>query len=263
MTTPADSPSIEPRVLAELSALADGSLDSARRAEVSARIAASPELSSLYERERRVVELLHEARSTDRAPAALRARIEAARPARSVRTRRRVGYGGALAGALAAVVLALVLILPAGSPGAPSVSQAAGLAVLGAQVGPPTVDSITPVKLDTRIEDLYFPNWTRQFHSPATGQRADKINGRQAVTVFYNWRGKEIAYTIVGTPVLAAPSAQTTTLHGIELRNFIQGGRTVVTWRHDGHTCVLSASGVPLAALQHLAAWEAPGADVG
>ena len=62
--------------LADLSALADGTLDPSRRAAVEAHIAASPELSALYEREQRVVAALHQARSTDRAPASLRARIE-------------------------------------------------------------------------------------------------------------------------------------------------------------------------------------------
>jgi hypothetical protein len=246
-------------MLAELSALADGSLDADRRADVAARIAASPELSSLYERERRVVGLLHEARSADRAPAALRARIEASRPSRPARTRRRLGYGSALAGALAAAVLALVLILPAGSPGAPSVSQAAGLAMLGPAMDAPAVDAKTPGKLNTAIEEVYFPNWSSRFRSPATGERTDTINGRHAVTVYYDWQGKQIAYTIVGAPALRTPSAQDTIVNGIEMRTLQQDGRTVVTWRRAGHTCVLSATGVPAVVLQRLAAWEAPG----
>jgi hypothetical protein len=259
MITPADNSSIEPSVLAELSALADGTLAPELRADAAARIAGSPQLSSLYERERRVVELLHEARSTDRAPARLRARIEASRPKRSVVVRRRAGYGGALAGALAAVVLALVLLLPAGSPGSPSVSQAAGLAVLGPSMAAPPVDAVRPSKLNTAVGELYFPNWSTRFHSPATGARTDTINGRRAVTVYYDWRGKEIAYTIVEAPPLKNPSAQTTTLKGVELRTLKEGGRTVVTWRRDGHTCVLSATNVPTVVLQHLAAWEPAG----
>src|SRR2546430_7844994 len=165
MSRPADPPSTEPRVLADLSALADGSLDPARRDEVSARISASPELSALYERERRVVELLHEARATDRAPAGLRARIEAQRPSRPVRARRRMVLGGGLVGALAAVGLALALILPAGTPGAPSVSQAASLAMLGANSPAPTADPSPPAKLDARVEDGYFPNWATRCRS--------------------------------------------------------------------------------------------------
>src|SRR5579885_247162 len=89
--------------LADLSALADGTLDLARRPQVEAMIAASPELSALYERERRVVASLHQARATERAPAELRARIEAARPTRTVVARRRLAYAGGLAGALAVI----------------------------------------------------------------------------------------------------------------------------------------------------------------
>jgi hypothetical protein len=259
MTRPADTPSIEPRELADLSALADGSLDPARRAEVSARIAASLELTALYERERRVVELLHDARASDRAPAGLRARIEAQRPSRTVRTRRRIGYGGAFAAALAAVALAVTLILPAGSPGAPSVSQAAGLAMLGANVAAPTPDPATPAKLDSAVDDEYFPNWSERFATPATGARSDRINGRLAITVYYQWRGKQLAYTIVAAPALHEPTARVTYEHGTEYRAFRENGRTIVTWRRDNHTCVLSGKNVPAFVLQRLAAWEAPG----
>ena len=65
---------------AELSALADGAIaDPARRAELEQRIEASPELTATYERERNVVLALAGARS-ERAPHALRMRIEAQRP---------------------------------------------------------------------------------------------------------------------------------------------------------------------------------------
>ncbi|MGB0094653.1 MAG: hypothetical protein WBP81_19235, partial [Solirubrobacteraceae bacterium] len=63
MSSSADTPEPGPRELADLSALADGTLDPARRAEVQARITASPELSALYGRERMVVERLREARA--------------------------------------------------------------------------------------------------------------------------------------------------------------------------------------------------------
>jgi hypothetical protein len=256
MAIPAD---ITTRQLAELSALADGTLDPARRSEVQARIAASPELSALYERERRVVEVLHEERSAVRAPAGLRARIEAQRPSRAVRARRRTRYVGGLAGALAAVVLALVLILPAGTPGGPSVSQAAGLAVLGPAAPAPAPDAETPAKLETNIEDVYFPNWAARFGWRAIGQRTDKINGRLAVTVYYGWHGKRLAYTIVGAPALDTPPARVRILNGTQLRTLPLRGRLVVTWRRAGHTCVLSGTGVSAAELQRLAVWEAPG----
>src|SRR5947209_5372203 len=122
MSSSPDHTELTAQQMADLSALADGTLDAARRTDVQTWIDASPTLTAAYERERRLVEALHAAATSDRAPAHLRARIDAARPSRSTRARRRLVYGGSLAGALAAVALALVLILPAGTPGAPSVS---------------------------------------------------------------------------------------------------------------------------------------------
>ncbi|HEY4826104.1 MAG TPA: hypothetical protein VIH85_05025, partial [Solirubrobacteraceae bacterium] len=76
MASGADDTKLTQRELDDLSALADGTLDPARRGAVEARIAASPELGALYERERQILAALHEARATERAPAALRARLE-------------------------------------------------------------------------------------------------------------------------------------------------------------------------------------------
>src|SRR5215469_7105034 len=137
MTSRADQKPPTATELADLSALADGTLDPSRRASVEAHIAASPELTVLYERERQVVSAIRRARMSGRAPDALRARIEASRPTRKVKARRRLAYAGGLAGALAAVALAAVLLLPSGTPGAPSVSDAAALAVRGPAVAAP------------------------------------------------------------------------------------------------------------------------------
>jgi hypothetical protein len=249
----------DPRVLAELSALADGSLDATRRQAVQARIDASPELTELYANERRVVELLHQARASDRAPARLRARLEAARPSRRTVITRRVGYAGSLAGALAAVALALVLILPAGTPGAPSVSQAVTLAARGAVAPPPPPDPRFPTfKLLETMGEAYFPNWQPVFGMQAVGQRSDRLGGHRAVTVYYEWRGTRIAYTIVSAPALAEPAASVTALNGTVLRTLRLDGRQVVTWRRANHTCVLWGNGVPTSLLQRLAAWKAP-----
>jgi hypothetical protein len=250
------------RELADLSALADGSLTPERRDEVQARIASSPELSALYANERRVVELLDEPRNQPPAPPALRARIDAQRPTNAARRRRTAVYGGALAGALAAVVLALVLLGPAGGPGAPSVSEAAALAARGVSAAAPAPDPSDPgVKLSRNIEDVYFPNWNSRFGWTAVGQRVDYVGSRRAVTVFYDWKGKRIAYTIVASPALGQPTAPVTQLNGTALRTFNVNGRPVVTWRRAGHTCVLSGDGVPVAVLQTLAAWKAPGLE--
>jgi anti-sigma factor RsiW len=245
--------------LAELSALADGTLDPARRATVEAHISASPELSALYERERRVVSALHEARESERAPAALRARIEASRPGKRTVARRRFGYGAALAGALAAVALALVLALPSGTPGSPSVSDAAALAVRGPAQAAPVPDPADPAaRLSRNVGDAYFPNWASSFGLRAVGARTDELDGRNAVTVYYDWKGERIAYTIVGPPALAQPAAHGTWLHGTELRTLAKDGHVVVTWRRASATCVLSGRGVTAAELQKLAAWKVP-----
>jgi anti-sigma factor RsiW len=245
--------------LAELSALADGTLDPARRAGVEARIAASPELTALYERERRVVEAVHRARSNDRAPEHLRARIEAARPSRRVVLRRRVGYAAGLAGALAAIALALVLALPSGTPGAPSVSAAAALATRGPSQAAPAPDPTRPQgRLSQSVGEVYFPNWTTQFGWRAVGTRTDTLGGHRAVTVYYQWQGETVAYTIVAGPPLPEPAANRMVLNGTELRTLTLGGRLVVTWRKAGDTCVLSGSGISASELQKLAAWSGP-----
>jgi hypothetical protein len=245
--------------LAELSALADGTLDPAHRAEVEARIAASPQLTALYERERWVVDALRQARATERAPAALRARIEAARPSGAARARRRLVYGGGVVAALAAVVLALVLALPSGTPGAPSVSDAAALAARGPAEAAPAPDPNMPgARLHQRVGDLYFPNWTSRFGWQAVGARTDKLGGRTAVTVYYRGKDDTIAYTIVRGPPLPEPSVKATNRDGTEFRTLRLNDRLVVTWRRGGDTCVLSGAGVKAAELQKLAAWKVP-----
>jgi hypothetical protein len=257
MSSASDRTNLTPKEMADLSALADGTLDRSRRAEVEAWIEASPHLSALYARERRVVEALRDARR-ERAPERLRARIEASRPSARKLARLRAGYLGGAATALAAIVLALALILPSGSPGSPSISQAAALALRGpAQPAPPPDPRYPDARLGTDIQEVYFPNWGQALGWRAVGQRSDTINGRSAVTVYYQRGAWRIAYTIVGAPALAEPAAQVTYLKGLELRTLSMGGRLVVTWRRAGHTCVLSGRGVPAARLQHLAAWQA------
>jgi Putative zinc-finger len=245
--------------LADLSALADGTLDPARKADVEAHIAASPELSALYERERRVVDALHQARATERAPERLRARIDASRPSQATATRRRFTYAGAAAAALAAVVLALVLALPSGTPGAPSVSDAAALAARGPVQSAPAPDpSLPSARLSQNVGDVYFPNWTSRFGWNAVGSRTDTLAGRTAITVYYERNDDTIAYTIVHSPALAQPTAKTTSWAGTEFHTLSLNGRLVVTWRRGGDTCVLSGAGVKAAELQRLAAWQVP-----
>ena len=257
-----------PDELAELSAFADGTLDPERREAARARIDASPELTELLARERHVVALLHEARARDRAPAALRARLEQAgeRPRRrrawpaglnlrpTAGLRPRIALAG-VAG-LAALALALALVLPAGTPGSPTVSEAAALALRGPTAPAPSPDPGNPRgQLDQRVGEIYFPNWGRSLGWRAIGLRVDQLGQRHAITVFYAWLGRTLAYTILDLPALAQPGhAEVRRVRGVTLQSFVAGGRTIVTWRRAGHTCVLSATAVPAPVLEGLAA---------
>jgi anti-sigma factor RsiW len=259
----ADPPSTEEpdaKVLADLSALADGSLEPERVAALKQRIARSPALTERYEREQRAVAALAAVRA-DRAPASLRARVEAGRARRAPKSRRRLGpaWGMAAAAGLAAAVLAVILLLPAGTPGGPSVSQAASLALRGSMMAAPQPGGAVPgATLNRGVQEVYFPDWQRSFGWWAAGQRVDKLGGRTAVTVYYGRPGQRIAYTIVAAPALKLPNASTHAQNGTEFRTFNLGNRVVVTWRRSGHTCVLSGVGVSAQELWRLAAWKLP-----
>jgi hypothetical protein len=245
------------KALADLSAFADGTLDPARAAAVREQINRSPELRERYELERQALSALHATRS-DFAPPRLRARIEAERH-RATAPRPRLAFGGALATAVAAAVAALVLLLPGGTPGSPSISQAAALALRGPAQGAPAIDRKNPTtKLDQDVQEIYFPNWGQRGWI-AAGQRADQLKGRKAVTVYYDHGATQIAYTIVSAPALNWAHARTWVLQGTTLQSFRLDGRTVVTWQRAGHTCVLSGPGVSELVLGQLAAWKVPG----
>lgn len=241
-----------PKVLAELSAMADGTLEPSRAAKLRELIASSPELGERYERERRAV-LALQSLSADAAPASLRFAIETRRH-RVHRRRPRPLYGGALVAAAAALAAALVLLLPGGTPGAPSVSQAAELALHGPALPPPAAEGD---KLAVGVGEVYFPNWKHWFGWRAVGQRTDHLDGKLAVTVYYGLAGKRIAYTILAAPPLRRPGSRMLHLDGIDLQSFMTRGRLVVTWRRGGHTCVLSGAGMTTAQLAVLAGWKA------
>jgi anti-sigma-K factor RskA len=101
----------------ELAALADGSLAPEHRAEVEARIEASPILADRLAEQERAVSLLRGAGDEVEAPAGLRARLEAQRSARTVRTPRRLALGGVAAAAVAAAAIVAVVVVGSGSNG--------------------------------------------------------------------------------------------------------------------------------------------------
>ena len=104
------------REIAELAALADGSLAPERRAELEARVAASSELADRLAEQQRAVALTHSAASEVEAPAALRARIEAQRRGRRAEGSRRVLVLGAAAAAVLAIAVGLSVFNSEPSP---------------------------------------------------------------------------------------------------------------------------------------------------
>ena len=96
--------------MAELAALADGSLAPERRAALEARVAASSELADRLVEQQRAVALAGGAVNGVEAPAALRARIDAQRRVRRVRVPRRLVLIGAPAIAALAVAIGVVVI---------------------------------------------------------------------------------------------------------------------------------------------------------
>ena len=106
------------RGVAELAALADGSVAPERRAELEERIEASPILADRLAEQERAVALLRGAGDEVEAPAGLRARLDAQRSARTVRTPRRLALGGVAAAAVAAAAIVAVVIVGSGSSGA-------------------------------------------------------------------------------------------------------------------------------------------------
>lgn len=105
------------RGVAELTALADGSMAPEDRAALEAQIAASPLLSDRLSEQERAVALLRGAGDDVGAPARLRTRLEAQRSRRPVRTPRRVALAGVAAAAAAAAAVAVV-VAGSGSQGA-------------------------------------------------------------------------------------------------------------------------------------------------
>jgi hypothetical protein len=248
---------LDERTRRELASMADGSLEGFPRAELEARLAASPALRAALERQRTGAAALRGLNLE--APASLRTRIaaEAATSPRRVR-RPRLALAGALA-AVAAIALAAVLVLPADSE-SPTVVEAARLAERP-PTGPLAVDTSSPKLLVARVEGVPFPNWSNQFGWRQVGTRSDRLGDRDARTVLYAHDGKRIAYTIVSGDGIAAPSdASTTRRNGVTLHALGDRGRRVVTWWRDGRTCVLSASGVGDRELLKLASWKGDGA---
>ena len=245
------------REMAELCALADGSLPDERRAAVEAWIAADPALQELLARQRRAVAATR-ALAEDPTPASLESAVGAGRQSRQPRSRRLVPRL-ALVGAVA-IVVAIVAALLSGGPGAPTVAEAARVTqqAPSAPAPPPSAESGTQLAED--VDGVVFPNYLESYGWQAVGLRRDEIDGRDTTTVFYEKDGERIAYVIVSGSGLTPPSgAPSTTRDDTVFHTFSVDGKRAVTWRRLGHTCILVGP-VSDAELLALAGWGETGA---
>jgi hypothetical protein len=142
---------------------------------------------------------------------------------------------------MAAAAVAVALIVGGGAAG-PTVDDAAALALARPTHPAPAVDAADLHAVDARIGGIQFPNYSyRWARWKAVGRRSDTISGRAATTVTYRGPQGDVGYTIVDGKPLPEPSgARHKTVDGLRLAVVRKGGATVVTWRRDGHTCVLA-----------------------
>jgi len=243
---------LSPAELADLCALADGTIPPERRAEVEARVAGSPELQKLLERQRQAVFATH-ALAADEPSSSLRGAVDALGRGR-VRGRRlvpRVAFAGVLAAA-AAVVAAVLL---SGGPGAPTVADAARLATETPTQPVPRPAGTTGTRLAIGVEGIAFPDFAHAYGWQAVGVRHGRIDGRDATVVYYRKGNRRLAYAIVAGSGLPAPAGGQTAVRGAVPYQAVRlNDRLVVTWRRDGHTCVLIGD-APRSALVKLASW--------
>jgi len=237
----------------DLAALADGSMPPDRRGKAEARIASAPALQVSLQRQRQVVASLTGVAAY--ASPALRARVSSLGDRRG-RVHRRVVVGLAVAVAFAALV---VLPLRGANPTVPEIARLAERPVAGPAPEPRRGER---ARLDTEFEGLAYPNWANGgFGWTASGTRSDEIDGRSTQTVFYEKRGRQLAYTIVSGDTLDPPGDARPARHeGLQLASFHDNGELVVTWHRDGHTCVLSGADAERTTLLDLAAWTGDGA---
>jgi len=235
--------------MAELCALADGTLPAERRDEVEARVAASPELQEVVERQRRAV--LAVRALAEEVPGSLQAAVGARAGRRPRRLVPRLAVAGAAAVA-AAVVAAVVLT---GGPGAPTVADAARLGTQPATEPAPSPAGAAGTKLAVAVDGVPFPNLTRFAGWRAVGVRHGRIGDRDATVVVYRKDGRRLGYVIVAGAGLVRPSAaQATVIRRVEYQTLRLSGRLAVTWRRGGRTCVLLGQATPRELLR-LASW--------
>jgi anti-sigma factor RsiW len=245
--------------MAELAALADGTLPPERRGPLEARIADSPELRELLDRQRRALAATRDMAS-EPAPDSLRNEVERrVRGTEARRPRRRLVPGLAAGGALAAATAVVLVLVLAGSPSGPTVADAARLAASPPTGPAPARLDHSRTKLAAQVDGVVFPNLTHPWGWHQVGVRHGQVNGRDASVVYYAKHGHRVGYAILAGSALPQPSgAKTVQRHGVPYKTFSVDGKPAVTWERLGHTCVLTGASSP-SELVKLASWRGGG----
>jgi hypothetical protein len=257
---------------AELTRLADGSLPASEREQLQAQVAASPELQTRLREQQRAVSLV-QSTGEIAAPASLRASVAGLTDAT---TRRPGRYEGRQQGAadrrqnafwrqraslgivaLAVVLIAVVSVALHGRT-APTVGSTARLALAPATGPAPKVSSTDRDLLSVRptgASSIPFPSYLHFTAWRANGVRRDTLQGRHVTTIFYTVGGTRVGYSIVSGAPLAMPQGSTVRgPTGIRYVFVSSGGAQIITWRRDGHTCVIAGRSVARRTLLALAA---------
>jgi anti-sigma factor RsiW len=237
---------------AAITRLADGSATDAERARIEAAVARSPELAAELAEQRRVVAML--ASLDVGAPATLHQRVVAPEPRTA---RRRLRPTGRIA-IVTVVLIALVVFAIARPVGHANMRSVVAIALATGDGVPPGVSPHDHALLGVAIDRVVFPNWsTRGWRT--SGSRIDTLGGQHVETVYYTAEGYErVGYAIVGGAALRITGARrAATRAGVSYWTIPDGKASVVTWRRDGHTCVLASRHAPVSALIALASMSA------
>jgi hypothetical protein len=253
---------------AELTRLADGTLPESEREQLHARVAGAPELQMRLREQQRAVSLVQSTAGIA-APASLRASVaeltDAAAPrrrhGRSAADRRQTAIWRPRASiglvAVAALLIAVVSVALHGRT-APTVGSAARLALAPATGRAPALSTTNHDVLAIRpvgARAIPFPSYVRLTAWRAIGVRHDTLSGRHVTTVFYSVAATRVGYSIVSGAALSVPHGSTVRgPTGVRYVFVSSGGAQIITWRRDGHTCVIAGRSVARRTLLALAA---------
>jgi hypothetical protein len=243
-----------------LARLADGTLPEEASSELRARVERSPQLQARLREQERSVALARATLDTA-APASLRTAIDSLiepdRGARRETQQARWRPWLAMPAVLAIAAVIAVIVLVRGGTATPTVEQTTHLALAAATFPAPAANRPGSYVLAVHASGtggIPFPSYVGHTGWKASGLRRDTLQGRQVTTVFYRASsGARVGYSIVGGNALKVPAGRTWTVDGT--RYILRAGEkySFVTWRRDGHTCVIAGRSVTSGTLLRLA----------